>query len=477
MDEFVIKDKRGQYWLIAIVSAVSFMITLDYSSLIISLPSIAAYFGIKVGLVAWLPTIYLLIITSTLLGFGKLGDNIGYKKVFLMGLVVFGLGALLCAIAPNFTFLFITRSLQSLGQAMYSPICIALLTYYLPANIKGRALGLYATLQGLGLTCGPVVGGFMNSYFSWRGNFIMAVPLATVIFIAAWKKLPAKQGKAVDTRFDYIGAALLFIGLVGLLYAMNTGAKTGWGEPFVVASSATGLLSLLLFVFQEKRIAYPLLDLKLFRNLNFTFAALAALCAMAMNIGIGFLFPFFLQMMMHIPIAKMGLVLMASSLMSMILAPFTGALSDRLGSRILCITGMTIAVIAFTSLSFLTPRSSLLWVILSLACLGAGMGFFLAPNNRLIMQHAPADKQGVASGVYKVALNAGSSLGIALYMLVMAQVVLFDVAKLNIMLDQVRQNPDIMMAGFRGAFIFGIVLALMSLLFSFLAKDKARSTR
>ena len=269
----------------------------------------------------------------------------------------------------------------------------------------------------------------------------MTVPLATVIFIAAWKA-PGKAGKAVDTRFDYI-AALLFIGLVGLLYAMNTGAKTGWGEPFVVASSATGLLSLLLFVFQEKRIAYPLLDLKLFRNLNFTFAALAALCAMAMNIGIGFLFPFFLQMMMHIPIAKMGLVLMASSLMSMILAPFTGALSDRLGSRILCITGMTIAVIAFTSLSFLTPRSSLLWVILSLACLGAGMGFFLAPNNRLIMQHAPADKQGVASGVYKVALNAGSSLGIALYMLVMAQVVLFDVAKLNIMLDQVRQNPDI----------------------------------
>ncbi len=195
MDEFVIKDKRGQYWLIAIVSAVSFMITLDYSSLIISLPSIAAYFGIKVGLVAWLPTIYLLIITSTLLGFGKLGDNIGYKKVFLMGLVVFGLGALLCAIAPNFTFLFITRSLQSLGQAIYSRSAM-LLTCYLPANIKREGAQLYATLQGLELTCAVRwSGGFMNSYFSGGTTSSMTVPLA-LLFSSPPGKAPGKAGKS-----------------------------------------------------------------------------------------------------------------------------------------------------------------------------------------------------------------------------------------------------------------------------------------
>jgi EmrB/QacA subfamily drug resistance transporter len=473
MEDYVVSDRRQQFWLIAIVSAVSFMITLDYSSLNISLSTIASYFGVKVGVVAWLPTIYLLIITSTLLGFGKLGDNLGYKKVFLLGLGVFSLGALGCALAPSFPALLIARAFQSLGQAMYSPICIALLTYYLPAGIRGRALGVYATFQSMGMAAGPVLGGFLTSTFGWRANFMLAVPLALFILLAAWKMLPAQQGKGADTRFDLRGAALLFAGLVGFLYALNTGARAGWTDPLVLTGLISAAAAFTLFVLQEKRVAYPLLDLNLFRNLNFTFAALAALTIMAMNIGMGFLFPFFLQLMLHVPIAQLGLILMTSSLMMMLLAPFAGSLADRIGSRRLCLAGAGIAALAFFLISFVTPQSSLVQVVIALACMGTGMGCFVAPNSRLIMQHAPADKQGVASGVYKIALNAGSSIGIALYILVMSYVVIFDVAKVNLLLTEVRQHPEIMMAGFRGAFIFGIVLALIAMLFSFLAKDKA----
>jgi EmrB/QacA subfamily drug resistance transporter len=473
MEDYVVRDRRQQFWLIAIVSAVSFMITLDYSSLNISLSTIANYFNVKVGVVAWLPTIYLLIITSTLLGFGKLGDNIGYKKVFLIGLGVFALGALGCALAPGFAALFIARAFQSLGQAMYSPICIALLTYYLPAEMKGKALGIYATFQSMGMAAGPVLGGFLTSTFGWQANFMLAVPLALLILLAAWKMLPAKQGQAADTRFDLSGAVLLFIGLVGFLYAMNTGARAGWTDVLVLTAIISAVVAFTLFIIQERRVAYPLLDLNLFRNLNFTFAALASLTIMAMNIGMGFLFPFFLQLMLRVPIAQMGLILMTSSLMMMILAPFAGSLADRIGSRRLCIAGAGTAALAFLSISFVTPQSSLSQVVLSLALMGIGMGCFVAPNSRLIMQNAPADKQGVASGVYKIALNAGSSIGIALYILVMSYVVIFDVAKVNIMLSEVRQRPEIMMAGFHGAFLFGIALALIAMVFSFLAKDKA----
>ncbi len=263
MEEHILKDKWQQFRLIAIVSVVSFMITLDYGSLNISLNSIAQYFGVKVGLVAWLPTIYLLIITSTLLGFGKLGDNIGYKKVFLTGIGIFGLGAL------------------------------------------------------------------------------------------------------------------------------------------------------------------------------------AALIALAMIIGMGFLFPFFLQIMMELSVAQTGLILMTPPLMMMLLAPITGGLSDRIGSRRLCMIGMAISALAFVIISFVTPESSLLHVVLALICMGTGMGFFIAPNNRLIMQSAPQDKQGVASGVYKIALNAGSSIGIALYTLVLSYVVIFDVSRMNVLLTEVRQHPEI----------------------------------
>jgi MFS family permease len=298
------------------------------------------------------------------------------------------------------------------------------------------------------------------------------VPLSLLVFIFGIKLLPAKQEKAAAARFDYLGAILLFLGLVGFLYALNTGTRAGWTDMVVLSSLVLGGAAFTLFIIQEKRVAYPLLDLKIFRNLNFTFAVLAALCGLALYIGIGFFFPFYLQMMRHIRVAQAGMIMMAPSIMMMLIAPFTGGLADKIGSRKLCMAGMSIAAAAFILFSFLGRGSSQVYIVISLIVLGTGMGFFIAPNNRLVMQNSPAEKQGVASGVYKIALNAGSSIGIALYMLVLSYVVLFDVARMNIMIEQARNHPEIMMAGFRGAFIFGIVLALTTLTFSFLAKDQ-----
>jgi len=473
MEEFVIKDKRGQYWLIAVVSAVSFMMTLYYSSLNISLASIAQYFNIKVGLVAWLPISYLLIITSTLLGFAKLGDIQGYKKVFIAGIVVFIAGATLCSISPNFPVLFVSAGLIALGEAMYSPIGIALLTFYLPSELKGKALGLYATFQGLGLALGPAIGGYINSHFNWRGNFIIIIPLALVIMAAALKIVPSKQSKPSSTRFDFAGALLLLIFLASLLYAVNSGTKTGWNNPVIIACLISAAVSFLLFYRQERRIPYPILDFGLFKNLNFSFAVGASFLGLSLNMGFTFLFPFYLQMLKNLDISRSGLLMMIPSLMMMILAPIAGALSDRIGPRKVCLFGMLVATTSFVIFSFLDLASGMIHISLSLACLGTGMGFFIAPNSKQVMTNAPADKQGIASGVYKIALNAGSSIGIAMFMLVLAQVVLFDVEKLHILLSTVSQHPDILMLGFRGAFIFGIFVGASAFICTLLSRDKS----
>jgi len=472
MEEYILTDRKRQAWLIGIICAVSFLITLDYGSLNISLASIAKYFNIKAGLVAWLPTIYLLIITSSLLGFAKLGDIKGYKKVFILGLSVFCIGAFFCAVSPNIYVLMLARSFQALGQAMYSPACIAIMTTFLPADKKGKALGLYATFQGLGLALAPLLGGFITSSFSWRGNFLLAIPITAAVVLFSLKFIPSKQAKASDTRFDIGGAVLLFAALASLLYAVNSGTKVGWCDPLIIFCFIISLISLALFFLLEKKIAYPLLDLSLFKNSNFTFAALASFTGLALYIGNGFLLPFYLQLLRHLDISKSGLILMASSAMMMILAPLAGSLADRFGSRRLCVSAMAIVITAFILFSFLNQNSSLLYVVLCLSCLGTGMGLFMAPNSKLLMAQAPLDKQGIASGVYKIALNAGSSIGIAMYMLVLAQVVLFDVAKMNIILSEAKNHPDIIMKGFRGAFIFGVALGALTLVFSFLAKDK-----
>ncbi|MFA5113905.1 MAG: MFS transporter [Candidatus Margulisiibacteriota bacterium] len=472
MEDHVVRDRRQQFWLIAIISAISFLITLDYNSLNISLPSIANSFGVKVGVVSWLPTLYLLTITGTLLGFGKLGDMKGYKLVLCLGLGLFALGGLACALAPTFPALLAARVFQSLGQAMYSPICIAMLTTFLPTDMKGKALGLYATFQGLGLASGPALGGLMNSLISWRGVFLFTAPLALLILLAAVKLLPSKQPPARETRFDLLGAIVLLLGMAAILYALNQGIRVGWTDPLILACLLTFLAAFGAFFLREKSCAYPLLDLNLFRNLNFTFAVLAAFIALGMHIGNSFLFPFYLQMMRHLSVGEIGLLAMVPSVMMMLLAPFAGNLSDRYGSRYICLAGMGLAAAAFALYFCLSPDSNIYYIAGAMFLLGSGMGLFIAPNNKLIMAQAPADKQGVASGVYKIALNAGSSVGIAFYMLVLAQVVLFDIAKMNIMLNQVRQHTDVMMAGFRGAFLFGLSLALLGMLLCYLAKDK-----
>jgi EmrB/QacA subfamily drug resistance transporter len=475
MEEYIVRERSRQIAITSVVCAVSFLMTLYYSSLNISLGPIANYFGVKVGRVAWIPLLYLLIITSSILGFGKLGDIKGYKKVFSIGISVFAAGAALSTVAPRFSVLLLAQIVQATGEAMFSPICIAFLTVYLPSDLKGKALGFSAAFQGVGLVLGPFLGGIIISNFSWRGIFAMTIPISIAIILAALKILPFKRPVQGDARFDLPGATLLFTFLAALLYVVNSVVRVGWNNPIIMALFALSVALFVLFIYVERKSAHPLLDLELFKNLNFSLASAAAALGLALNIGFTFIFPFYLQLLRHFDISKVGLIMMSQSIMMMVFAPVAGSLSDRVGSRKVCIFGMALSTVAFVMLSFLSPQSAISYIIICLICLGSGMGFFIAPNSKLVMVSASFDKQGVASGVYKIAVNAGSSFGISLFMLVLAQVVLFDIARMNIMLSEVRRHSDIIMSGFQGAFIFGATLAIATLLFSYMAKEKSVS--
>lgn len=160
------------------------------------------------------------------------------------------------------------------------------------------------------------------------------------------------------------------------------------------------------------------------------------------------------------------------ALLLMFLSPICGYLSDRIGSRKLCCLGMILVAVAFLIFSFSTRVTGIMPVVLALIFFGTGLGLFLAPNNKLVMSLAPAHKQGVASGVYKIFINAGSSIGIALFMLVATQVIFLNAAKMHIPFSEAKNHPDIMLAGARGSFIFGAIVSLITLVFSYLAKDK-----
>ncbi len=474
MKECLIQEKRKQNLVIAVISASVFMFSVDYSMLNISLPTITTYFNATIGSVARLPLAYLLVVTSTVLLFGKLGDVIGLKKIFTAGLVIFIVGTSLCVFAPTLDILFILRIFQCFGEAMFSPIGIAIITTCLPSSIQGRALGIMATAQGLGFSLGPVLGGYINSHIGWHGVFLLNIPIGLCVAIAAFKILPAKQGSSLRESIDYLGAVLIFISLAPLIYALNSVSKLGFNNPIIISCLVVFCAALALFIIREKRTQYPILDIALFKNLDFTFAVLSAFAAIFVYMGLLFLFPFYLNMVRGLDPMHSGLLLMSPALMVMIFAPLAGIISDRIGARHICSIGMALTTLAFFMFSLFTPKASLFFILPSLIVAGIAIGCFLPANNKLVMAHAPADKQGMGSAVYKIVMSLGGVFGIAVMPLILMKAVYAKAAGLQINIQNVKQSPEVLMAGFDAAFRFGMFVCIAGLIFALLAKDKKR---
>jgi len=438
----------------------------------ISLPSIGQYFRVNVATLANLPMAYILIVTSSLLGFGKLGDVRGYRKIFIIGVFIFLGGTLIASISPTLKVLFAARLIQALGEAMFSPVAIAMLTTFLPHRIKGNALGFVAFAQGLGFALGNVIGGFIIAHFSWRLIFLINVPACILTALFAAKSIPVRQPEASEKRFDIKGSALIFIALSTLLYALSFFQKVKVDNPCVIWYFAISAIAFIVFIMQEKKIAYPLLDFRLFKNLNFTYANLSAFFAVSILMGFTFIGPFYLELVMRFSVMKTGLLMMALSAIMVLVALLAGTVSDRIGSRAICATGALLEIVSLTMFCFLGATSSFLWIILSLLVLGIAAGMFMAPNNRLVMLQAPYDKQGVASGVYKIFLNLGSIFGIAIIPIIIIRIAAGAAGKMHIMLSELKNTPAVLEVAFRGAFAFEIFIACLAFFFAILAKDK-----
>jgi EmrB/QacA subfamily drug resistance transporter len=470
--DYIVKEKGKQVALIALAAVSIFMATLDYSMLNISLPGIAKYFDVKLVTVTWIPLTYLLIITSSLLGFGKLGDVRGYKKLFVFGIGVFVAGTFLCAVSPKIWSMIVSRVVQSVGEAMFSPAAIALITTQLPERLRGRALGIMALSQGVGLSMGPVLGSLIDAYAGWRYIFTVNIPIGLAVIFFATRAISGRQPEAADKRFDILGAGLVFTALSTFLFALNSVTKLGLKSPIVIGCFVISAISMFMFIVTERRTIYPLVDLSLFKNKNFSFSGASVFLATFVYMGMYFLFPFYLEMVRAFPVTKAGMVLMLPPIMMMIIAPFSGKLSDTIGSRIPCSVGMAFATAGSIMLTFLNKDTPFLYIVVCQLVMGVALGMFLAPNNRLVMASAPADKQGVASGIYKTLLNTGNSIGLAASPIILMFTISVETSLLGIALSEVKNHPDILMKGFRSVFIFEVFVCVISMIFSLMAKDR-----
>jgi EmrB/QacA subfamily drug resistance transporter len=407
-------EERANKWaVLALVGSAAFMTTLDSSIVNISLPSIASAFGVAIGgAVEWVLIAYLVAMAAVLLTFGRVADMVGRKPLFLAGLAIFTLGSALCGAAPSLAVLIAARGFQGLGGALIFAVNIAMITQSFPAAQRGRALGINAVLVALGISAGPTIGGIITQQLTWNWIFYVNVPIGIIVLVAAARILTeyAHHGRV---RFDPAGAALLAVGLAALTLGLSFGQEWGWTSWRLIVAVVVGLAALAAVIPVERRPSAPLLDVSLLRNRIFASATVSFILGMLALFAVGFLLPFYFEQLRGFDPQQSGLLLTPLALTLAVVAPISGSLADRVGSRWLAPGGLAIACLGLVLLSQLTATSSIADIIWRLVVIGIGQGLFQAPNTRAIMSAAPRTEQGEASGILSTGRVIGQSLSVA----------------------------------------------------------------
>jgi EmrB/QacA subfamily drug resistance transporter len=403
---------RSRWLVLVTVGMGTFMSALDGSVVNTVLPILSRELHTGIAGIEWVTTIYLLVISGLLLSVGRAGDLFGYRRLYLGGFVLFVLGSALCGVAGSANVLTALRALQALGAAMLMATAPAILTLTFPPHMRGRVLGALGTFTYLGLTAGPSLGGWLAGTFGWRSVFYINVPVGLVAIALAWRSIARDHVTQHEERFDFAGATLFTAGLVALLLALNQGHAWGWSSRRVAALVVVAALLLVLFVRVEQRRSSPMLDLSLFRSRTFSAATVSALLNYACVYAVLFVLPFLLIQARGLSAPRAGIVLTAQPIVMAIVAPLSGAYSDKIGSRIPATAGMLLLTLGLVWLGMLVRQGSLGWVAAALAVIGLGVGIFVSPNNSALMGAAPRNRQGIASGVLATARNVGMVLGV-----------------------------------------------------------------
>lgn len=398
-----------------VISAVAlgtFMGPLDASVVNIALPSITNYFAASLSTVEWVIMAYLLIISSLLLTYGRLGDIYGHKRIYVLGFIIFTIGSLLCGTAQSIVLLIIFRAFQAIGAGMLMAIGPAIVTDVAPPQERGKFLGAIAIAVSIALFTGPILGGFLTDLFGWKSIFLINIPIGIIGSLWAQKVIPMSKSNE-NKHFDLLGALLLFLALISILFPLSDIENVGWDNSLVIGLLTLGVVLFITFLWVENRVKYPMVDLSLFKIRIFTMGNVSALFNFMAQYAVIFIMPFYLQQLRGLTPAQAGLILIPMPMVTMVIAPISGSLSDHFDSRMIRSLGMAITTTGLLLLSNLMINSSVLSVMIRLGVVGLGVGTFQTPNNSAVLGYVPVNRRGIASSMLATMRNMGMVLGVA----------------------------------------------------------------
>ena len=457
-----------RWFVLAGVGLGALMSTIDASIVNISLPTLEEYFSTNFATVEWVILGYALIMTALTLGAARLGDILDKKKLYLYGLALFTVGSLLCALSPSIYWLVAFRIIQGLGAALTSALGFAIITQVFPAQDRGKAFGFMGSILAVGIASGPPLGGLIIGVLSWHWIFLVNVPLGLISLAFIIRFVPSLPAHNKQQRFDLAGAVIMFITLSAYALAMTLGQDRGFSNPTVLSLIGAGLAGLVLFFVVERRIEQPMIDFSLFRNFLFDLNLLMGFLVSTVLAGL-FILPYYLELVKDYPTLVVGLLMMVDPLGLGIVAPISGILSDRFGTRIATIVGLTVTTIGCLTLGALNMGTSQAGFILHMVPVGIGMGLFMSPNNSAIMGAVPKERLGITSGLANLTRLLGQTTGLPLMGALFSTTVL-SASGLSSGSDVTSASAQAIVAGTQSAFhsaAIGVGMALIVAVIAF----------
>ncbi len=438
-----------------VILAMTFMEILDGTIVNVALPSMQRELGVDMASIQWVTSIYSVVTCAALLVFGRLGDMCGKVRIFQAGVVLFTVGSGLCALSGTFEMLVVARAVQALGGAASLANNQGIITETFPEG-RGRALGLVATFTALGAMCGPTLGGLIVAALPWEFIFIINLPIGAVSFLVGLKVL---RNQRPDRRplFDLVGAALLVPAIL-LLFCAITFMESG-----VTAANlgmlAAGAVLLALFVVAENHVTSPLVTLGIFRDARFCIDLVNMVIVFLAMSAYTFIFPYYLQEARGISVGVSGLIMACYPLVNSICGPISGAISDKVGCEHPTLVGQIIYTCGLTLFGFVALDLPIPLLIGCIMFTSLGSSIFQAPNNSLIMGHAPEGALGFVGSLGNLMRYLGQALGVTV-----GSALLYSGMSSSIgypVTSYVEGRPDVFMDGMHTAFhVLALLVAL-----------------
>ncbi len=412
--QHLITDDNRKWWTLGAMCLALFMVMLDNTVVNVALPSIQRDLNTSISGLEWIVNGYTLSFAVLLAVGGRMGDIFGRRRMFVFGVIVFTLASTTAGFAPSSFALVASRVLQGVGAAFMMPGTLSIITDAFPPSQRGKAIGTWAGVSALALAVGPVLGGFLTEYVSWRAIFYINLPVGVLAVLAATLVVRESRDTTVDRRVDVLGVGILTVGLTALVLALIEGNSWGWDSLAVIGLVAFSVISLVWFVSTELRVKSPIVEFNLFKSRNFIGSVTVAFIISFAMMGVFFFLALYMQNILGYSALEAGVRFLPTTLVIMVLAPLAGRLSDRIGPRWPIVGGMSLIALSLYLFSTTEVGTTFSDLLPSFILLGAGIGLTMSPMSTAAMNSVVTAKAGVASGILSMFRMIGGTFGVAL---------------------------------------------------------------